>query len=50
MEGDNEECLGMEELVKDEDMLLLKMLDIRDIRGEEWDDWRALRGLLVEEL
>ncbi|KAK4448580.1 hypothetical protein QBC34DRAFT_381141 [Podospora aff. communis PSN243] len=36
--------------VKDEDLLLLKVLDMRNIKGEAWDDKSELEKLLREDL
>jgi len=38
-----------EELVDEEDLLLLQLFDLRDIRGEGWDGRVAVRALLMEE-
>ncbi|KAK0622879.1 hypothetical protein B0T14DRAFT_155463 [Immersiella caudata] len=51
--GDNTEHLGMGEgdlSMKDEDFLLLKVLDIRNIKGEVWDDRVELEKVLKEDL
>jgi len=42
--------MRIEDLVQEEDLLLLKVLDMRNIKGEDWDDRVAMQELLVEEL
>lgn len=39
-----------DESIGEEDLVLLRLFDLRDIRGERWDDRAAVRELLMEEL
>jgi hypothetical protein len=49
-DSNGEMGMGGDLPVKDEDLLLLKVLDMRNIKGEAWDDKTELEKLLRENL
>jgi hypothetical protein len=49
-EKEEEEDINIHELVKEEDLLFLRLFDLRIFQGEDWDDREALRAVLAGNL